>query len=294
MRPGSITGNSYTSGTRIGRYRIGWLIGRGACSEIYVAVDERRQLDVAIKVITEPGPLRSHLTRLGREVRTLAEVGHPNVLRVHEFSHYAGLAYLVTDYAPGGSLEDRLGRTLLPISTALSVLGGVAAGLDHLHGLGIVHGDIKPANILFGSAGLPLVADFGVARLPPAPRETPMLRDLTTFMGTPHYMAPEQVRDSPVTPATDVYSLSVLAYRLLTGQLPFVAESSLDVMHMHLLSEAHPASEVRPDLPFTVDSVLAKGMAKDPGARWEACTQLVGELAAAAITHPRVHQRGVA
>ena len=280
MAAAATAGQGYGTGTRVGRYRIGWLIGQGAASQIYVARDERRQRDVAVKVITEPGGLAGQLMRVRREVRTLGGVRHPNVLRVHGGGQHEGRAYLVTDYATGGSLEERIRGGQLPVARSLSVLAGIARGLDHLHSLGIVHGDVKPANVLFAAGDRPLVADFGVARLPPAsPLETPVLRDLTTLVGTPYYMSPEQIRGSKLSGATDQYALAVVAYRLLTGRLPFEARYSPDVMHMHLLQRPRPASKVNPALPEAVDAVLERGMGKDPGDRWDRCAQLVGAIA---------------
>lgn len=274
-------GGLLRAGERVGRFRVGWLVGIGATSEVYVATDERQRRDVVLKLISVAGSAQDELRRLQREVAVLAAARHPNVLRVYECGQLSGRAYLITDFAEGGSLEMRLRGTRAATPEAMRLLTGMAAGLDHIHALGIVHGDVKPANVLLTSGARPLLADFGIARLPSQYSGVTQPRHSAHPLGTPLYMSPEQVRNEGLTPASDVYSTAVVAYQLLSGRLPFEAEVSADVMYMHLTATATPASAVGPNLPPALDDVLAKGMAKSPDDRWSRCSEMVAAITTA-------------
>lgn len=270
---------SLRQGEQVGRFRIGWLVGTGATSEVYVANDERDRRDVVLKLIRATSPGDEHLRRLQREVDALATAEHPNVLRVYECGQLRDHAYLITDFAAGGSLDARLRKAMPTTSQALRLLTSIAAGLDHVHGLGIIHGDVKPANVLLTDRARPLLTDFGIAHLPSQRSDPSGPQEQAHPVGTPFYMSPEQVRGASLEQPSDVYSFAVLAYQLLSGRLPFSAEVSADVMYMHLASAAPPLSTVSAGLPEPLDAVLEKGLAKAPGDRWESCSAMVDAIA---------------
>ncbi|HEX6487422.1 MAG TPA: serine/threonine-protein kinase [Candidatus Dormibacteraeota bacterium] len=270
---------SLHQGEQVGRFRIGWLVGTGATSEVYVANDERDRRDIVLKLIRATSPGDEHLRRLQREVEALATAEHPNVLRVYECGQLRDHAYLVTDFAAGGSLDARLRSAQPTTAQALRLLTGIAAGLDHVHGLGIIHGDVKPANVLLTARARPLLTDFGIAHLPSWSSSASAAREPAHPVGTPFYMSPEQVRCEPLDRPSDVYSFAVLAYQLLSGRLPFSAEVSADVMYMHLASPPPPLSTVSPALPAQLDAVLEKGLAKPAGDRWSSCSEMVAAIA---------------
>lgn len=268
------------------------MLGHGSSSEVYVARDDKLKRDVVLKLVLESSPLRHQVVRLAREMRVLGKVTHPNILPLYAYGKHAGHTYQITAYADGGSLEDRLGSGVLPLDDALGVLRGLASALDHVHPLGVVHGDVKPANVLLTSDLQPLLADFGVARLPRrAAQETPLLRDFETLVGTPLYMAPELVRGSAASPASDLYALGVLAFQLVSGRLPFLGTDAAAVLHEHLHTEAPLLTSVAPELPRRLDAVFARALAKAPEQRWATCTELVDALAEGLAAAPAADQR---
>src|SRR5581483_6309479 len=158
-----------------------------------------------------------------------------------------------------------------------------AAALDYAHGLGVVHRDVKPANVLLAADGTPILADFGLAKL----LQSASVRTQTgVTTGTPAYMAPEQVTGDAVGPAADRYALAAVAYEMLTGSPPFVSEGLLELLYAHVHREVEPPSARRPGIPPAVDAVLLNGLAKTPEQRWPSCTQMVEKLAAALLGTP--------
>jgi len=241
-------------------------LGRGAMGVVHRAYDPNLKRDVAIKVLKErPGP--TSLARFLQEGQVAARVRHPNVLSVHDLVvPERGSPYLVTDYAPGGSLRDLIKRRgLLDPHELRELLRGILSGVAALHAVGVVHRDLKPENILFDAAGTPLIADLGLARA--LDRETRYTQS-GVLTGTPSYMAPEQLDGRSLGPATDVYAVGVILYELLTGRLPFRANTLIEQIRMLL--------EVKPPSPSSFIATVDPGLAaiclrcleKDPGARF--------------------------
>ncbi|MFC2037279.1 protein kinase [Chloroflexota bacterium] len=264
-------------GSKLGKYTITEEIGRGGMGAVYKAYDATLDRHVAIKV------LAPHLVwqegfveRFLREARAAARLQHPNIVTIYDVGQEAGWYYYVMEYLEGKTLNELTQeQQFLPPETVLSLLQPMAAALDYAHHNGLVHRDIKPGNIIVGRAGRVSLTDFGIAR---AVQETRLTATGTT-VGTPEYMSPEQVRGWAVDARSDQYSLAVVAYELLSGQVPFKAESTLSLMYKVVHEPPPPIDQVRPELPRQVGEVLGKALAKEPGDRYPTVTDFVEALA---------------
>jgi serine/threonine protein kinase len=203
---------------------------------------------------------------------------HPNILNVFDFGEYDGTPYMIVEYVPGGSLAGRMSLGALDRATAIRFLRGIAAGLDYAHSQGVVHRDVKPANVLLERDDTPVLADFGLAKLLQG-SSVKSMTGVTT--GTPAYIAPEQVSGHEVGPAADRYSLATIAYEMLTGSIPFEGEGVIELLYAHVHRDPVLPSSLKPDLSASVDAVIMRGLAKDPKARWGSCEAFVSALAAA-------------
>jgi eukaryotic-like serine/threonine-protein kinase len=193
-----------------GRYRLRELLGSGGMSEVWRAEDLELGRDVAIKLLAPD----ADVARFEREARAVASLAHANVSQVFDYGEQEGRPYMVLEYVPGGTLEERLeaGKPL-PDEATQAIAAGIAAGLAHAHARGVVHRDLKPANVLFDEEGRPKLADFGIARLA-AGEGT--LTEAGTVLGTAAYLSPEQAEGATASPSSDVYSFGVMLYRMLT------------------------------------------------------------------------------
>jgi serine/threonine-protein kinase len=243
-----------------GRYRLLEPLGRGAMSAVWLAEDEELGRRVAVKTLA-PAADRS---RFEREGKAAAALSHPNICALYDYGEADGKPFMVLEYLPGGSLADLLqaGQPLADDET-VRIVRDVAEGLAHAHERGLVHRDLKPANILFDAEGRPKIADFGIAQL----QGSGTLTETGTVLGTASYISPEQASGLPATPASDVYSLGVILFQLLTGRLPFTSQNAMDVVRQHRDEPAPSVLDVRPDAPRSLAELTARAMAKDPAAR---------------------------
>lgn len=266
-------------GRMLGRYRIDALIGRGGLATVYRGTDLEWDVPVAIKVLPEFfASDEEHRQRFHREASTMANLLHPNVMPVRDYGQAEGVTYFVMDYAGGGTLEDRMGRPL-PLSSALTLLEPVAAGVAYAHGQGVVHRDLKPSNILYDAEGRPLIADFGIAKL----MEESGLTRTRESLGTPEYMAPEQSREaSLVGEPADVYALGAILFQLLTGQPPYQGNTAIDIIENHKYAPIPSAHAVVPSLPLEIDEFFRRVLAKEPGARVASVAEMMALLNALA------------
>ena len=269
---------SITTGTKLGQYEVQDFIGQGAMGLVYRAYHSQLERTGAVKVLQAIAPDRDTTARFRHEAQAIAQLRHPNIVNVYDFGEYQGTPYMIVEYVPGGSLADRLSSGQLEPAQALKYLRGIAAGLDYAHGMGIVHRDVKPANVLLEKDDTPVLADFGLAKLLQG-SSIKSMSGVTT--GTPAYMAPEQVTGSDVGPAADRYSLATMAYEMLTGVIPFDGEGLMEILYAQVHREPPAPSTRNSSLSPHVDEVILRGLAKDPALRWESCTAFVDALGAA-------------
>ncbi len=269
---------SIAPGTKLGQYEVQDFIGQGAMGRVYRAYHAQLERTGAVKVLQSIAPDPDTTARFRHEAQAIAQMRHPNILNVFDFGEFDGTPYMIVEFVPGGSLADRLGQGQLETAAALKYLKGIASGLDYAHSKGVVHRDVKPANVLLESDDTPVIADFGLAKL----LQGSSLKSMTgVTTGTPAYMAPEQVTGSKVGPAADRYSLATIAYEMLTGVIPFDGEGLMELLYAQVHREPPPPSSRNSALNPRVDAVIMRGLSKDPAARWETCTAFVDALGAA-------------
>lgn len=269
---------------KIGRYQVKSKLGRGGMATIFLAYDPMFERDVAIKVLP-PEFLHdpSFRGRFEREAKTIATLEHPAIAPVYDFGEDNGQPYLVMRYMRGGSLEDRLERGAIAIPEATKILERIGSALDHSHKNGIVHRDLKPANILFDEYGDAFLADFGIVKL------TESTSNLTGagIIGTPAYMSPEQIHgEKSVDGRSDIYALGVILFEMLTGQMPYRADTPAKLMMAHVLNPTPRILEVRPDLPAHCNDVISKAMAKDRDERFGTAREMANVLTTGSMPRP--------
>jgi serine/threonine protein kinase len=265
-------------GTRLGQYVVQDFIGQGAMGTVYRVYHAQLARTGAVKVMQAISPDQDSISRFRHEAQAIARMRHPNILNVFDFGEYEGTPYMIVEYVPGGSLAGRMSQGPLDRATALRFLHGIAAGLDYAHSQGIVHRDVKPANVLLERDETPVLADFGLAKMLQG-SSVKSMTGVTT--GTPAYMAPEQVTGQQVGPAADRYSLATIAYEMLTGSIPFEGQGVLELLYAHVHLDPAMPSSFQTGLNQTVDAVIMRGLAKEPKARWSSCEAFVTALAAA-------------
>ncbi|MFT3699388.1 MAG: serine/threonine-protein kinase [Kofleriaceae bacterium] len=250
-----------------GRYRIQRLLGRGGMGAVYLADDEVLGELVALKVISSAysSDETAMTARFRREASAARKVSSPSVIRIHDLGEARpGLLYLSMEYFQGRTLGDVITqRGVVPMKDVTDILRQVCTGLEAAHEAGVIHRDLKPGNILVGERGAVKIIDFGLA--------TTLVGDQLTatgaILGTPHYMAPEQVRGKPVDARTDIYSLGALAYHLVTGRPPFTGDNPIAVGFAHCSEMPEPPRTLRKDLPAGLDAAIMAALAKSPSDR---------------------------
>jgi len=276
------------------RYAEPRLAGRGGMGEIYVARDLELGRTVAIKLLAERLAEDPEVReRFRREALTAARLsGEPHVVTIYDVGEWGGRPFIVMEYLPGGTLADRVRGPAVEPEAALAWLGEAATALDAAHAHGVVHRDVKPANLLFDAAGRLQVVDFGIARLVD---ETLGITAPGTVLGTAGYLAPEQALGRETTAASDRYALGIVAYELLTGERPFERGSEAAEAAAHVHEPLPPASERGAALPPAVDAVFARALAKEPANRYATAAELVDALVRAnRAPAPTAPTRGMA
>ena len=252
-------------GDTLGEYRLEESLGEGGMGLVFRALRADDGREVALKVLKLD--LAGDLVfqhRFRQEARAAAEVHDAHLVPIIEAAEADGRHYLAVDYVPGGSLGDRISdSTPLEVAELVRVVSEVAAGLDALHGAGIVHRDIKPGNILFAADGTAMLTDFGMAK---GPAYT-VLTKPGQVMGTLDYLAPELIRGEPGTPLTDVYALGCLAFECATGNAPFADKGLFEVGLAHLEERPPDPSADRPEISPALASALLSALEKDPAQR---------------------------
>jgi serine/threonine-protein kinase len=266
---------------RFGRYEVIDEIGDGAMGRVYRAFDPAVSRVVAVKTVKTEYLTRDtaeeYLKRFRREAQAAGGLNHPAIVRVFDL----GEDHLVMEYVEGRTLQQVLReRGRLPPAEVLRLLGPVAEGIDHAHRQGIVHRDIKPANIMVQPDGQPKLMDFGVARI-----EASVMTTAGQVLGSPSYMAPEQIAGESVTARSDVYSLAVVAYEMLTGQPPFQGNTITQVIYRVMHDTPAPPRKINAALPERYDDVFARALAKDPARRFASALELVTALDVRELEH---------
>jgi serine/threonine protein kinase len=280
-------------GKPIDRYHIVEQLGEGGMATVYKAYDTRLERDVAFKVIRKEAfgeeVFDSVLARFDREAKSLAKFLHQGIVPVLDFGEHEGSPYIVMVYVPGGTLKENVEKPI-PYQEAAALVAQIARALAFAHKKGVVHRDIKPANIMLTEDGKLMVSDFGIAKILDTPGSTVLTRT-GVGIGTPAYMSPEQGLGEEIDHRTDIYSLGVVFYELVTGKKPFTADTPMAVIFKHVSDPLPRPRDIVPDLPEEVEKVIFKALAKQPEARYvdmgafaRALEQLVQEVTGQAVT----------
>jgi serine/threonine protein kinase len=245
-----------------GRYRLVEQIATTGMSEVWRAHDLELDRPVALKLLGVGS--QADPERFQREAQAAAGLSHPNICRLFDYGETDGRRYIVFELLGGGSLEERLrAGQPLPDDEAARIAGELASALAYAHSRGVVHRDVKPTNVLFDEDGNAKLADFGIARI----TGEPTLTEAGTVLGTAAYISPEQASGEPTGPASDVYAFGVILFRMLTGQLPFVSDSALELAAMHASREPPAIASLRVDAPPELERVAMRALAKRPDDR---------------------------
>jgi serine/threonine-protein kinase len=266
---------------KIGRYKILGELGRGAMGIVYKAEDPNLDRQVALKTIIldedSEGRAEYH-KRFILEAKAAGKLNHPNIVTTFDCGEHEGLAYLAMELLEGTDLRSRLQKEAVPAAEAVEIARQVAEGLAYAHARGVVHRDIKPGNIMLNGGGQAKIMDFGLARMRMADHKT----STGMVLGTPRYMSPEQISGQPVDQRSDIFSLGIVLYEMLTGTRLFAGENIEQVQHLILQTEHVPPTRQVPGLPPMVDFVVARALKKDPAVRYQDAREFAADLATCA------------
>jgi len=279
------------AGTRLGRYEIHSPLGAGGMGEVYLARDTRLDRSVALKILpdavaADPDRMR----RFEQEARTASSLNHPNIITIYDVDRSGSTSFMATEFIEGSTLLERTRAGPLGLAEVLNLSVQIAAALTAAHASGIVHRDIKPANIILRNDGLVKVLDFGLAKLTGAGSPESGGGDATrahvetesgVVMGTATYMSPEQARGQRVDARTDIFSLGVVLYELLTGHLPYEGTSIYEIVASILSDrEAPPLSSYSSAIPAELERIVGKALRKDPDRRYQTVRDFLVDLQA--------------
>ena len=266
---------------RIGKFEVKRKLGEGATSEVYLCDDQFNKREVAVKVVLEDRLEQSDDGRLTRklfitEASLAGKLNHPHIVQIFDAVVGESLSYIVMEFVPGGTLEQYCNKDkLLPIDKVVEIIFKCTRALDFANRLGVTHRDIKPANILASGETDIKISDFGAALM------STVDSTQVSGIGSPAYMSPQQIKEHPLNHQTDIYSLGVVMFQLLTGQLPFQASNNYSMMYQITNVEAPLASSLRKEIPFSVDKIVRKAMQKDLERRYETWEAFSYDLAEA-------------
>lgn len=256
------------------RYRINCILGVGGMAVVFKAEDLIMNRTVAIKVLkNDSADFHKSIQRFVNESKAVAMLSHPNIVNIYDVNVKDEIKYIVMEYVDGTTLKEYLKKTggAIPYREALKYTVQILDGLSHAHSKGVVHRDVKPHNMLMLRDGNIKVADFGIAKLPN--NETLTAEDAA--IGTVHYISPEQANGNEVTASSDIYSVGVMLYEMVTGKLPFDADTPVSIALMHITDEPVKPKEINPDIPDGLQFIITHAMAKNPDDRFESCSEMM-------------------
>ncbi len=269
-------------GKTIGHYQIVEHLGRGGMAEVYKAYQPALDRYVAVKILHPfVATDETFLARFERDARAVAVLRHANTVRVFDFGHQEDIYYMVMEFVDGQTLKQRLnalraaGQTMSPVETT-KLITQTARALHHAHQRGMVHRDVKPANILLTSGGDAVLSDFGIAHMVESTRYT-----MTGVIGTPDYMSPEQGQGLEIDLRTDLYSLGIVLYECLTGRTPFSADTPLAVIFKHVQDPLPLPRGVNPSITEAMERIVLKSLAKSPDDRFVSAEEMANALESA-------------
>ena len=259
-----------------GRYKIKREIGTGGMAIVYEATDLRTGQSVALKMLKESiSDNTQALRRFINESKAVAMMDHANIVKILDVSVKTEHKFIVMEYIKGITLRDYMNKKgKLSWQEASAFITQILQALDHAHMRGVIHRDIKPQNIMIMEGGFIKVADFGIAKIPNA--ETVTMVDHA--VGTIYYISPEQARGKKIDTRSDLYSLGVMFYEMLTGHLPFMAESSYEIMNKHINTSPKPPTQYLPQLPLGIEQIILCAMEKDPTRRYQSASQMLRHI----------------
>src|SRR5438874_8184893 len=249
-----------------GRYRIVRKLGTGGMANVYLAEDEVLGRRVAIKILNDRHAGDDQFVeRFRREAKNAASLSHPNIVSIYDRGEAEGTYYIAMEYLDGRSLKELIvARGPAPVNVAIDYARQILAAIRFAHRHGIVHRDIKPHNVLVDAEGRVKVTDFGIARA-----GTSQMTEAGSIVGTAQYLSPEQARGTSVDQRSDVYSLGIVLYELLTGTVPFNGDTPVEIAMKHLSQSPEPPTHLRPELPRDLDLLVTRALAKDPDDRYQ-------------------------
>src|SRR5438552_9717089 len=259
-----------------GRYKILRKLGAGGMANVYLAEDQELGRRVAIKILNERHANdEQFVERFRREAKNAAGLSHPNIVSIFDRGQAEGTYYIAMEYLDGRSLKELItARGPAPIPVSVDYARQILAALRVAHRQNLVHRDIKPHNVLVDGEGRVKVTDFGIARAGPS-----QMTEEGSIIGTAQYLSPEQAQGAPVTPSSDLYSLGIVLYELLTGQVPFAGETPVELAMKHLSKVPEPPSHIRPEVPRDLDFVVMRALAKGPAERYQSADEMDADLA---------------
>jgi beta-lactam-binding protein with PASTA domain len=258
------------------RYVIKRKLGSGGMADVYLAEDQELGRRVALKLLDERHASdEQFVERFRREAQSAASLNHPSIVSIFDRGRAEGTYYIAMEYLDGRTLKELLIRNgPTPIPIAIDYARQILGALSFAHRNGIIHRDIKPHNIIVGSDGRLKVTDFGIAR-----SGTSQMTEAGSIVGTAQYLSPEQARGAPVDPRSDLYSLGIVLYEMLTGKVPFTGDTPVEIAMKHLSQVPEPPSKLRPEVPHDLDAVVMRALAKDPDQRYASAEEMDADLA---------------
>jgi eukaryotic-like serine/threonine-protein kinase len=259
-----------------GRYRIMRKLGTGGMANVYLAEDQELGRRVAIKILDDRHASdEQFIERFRREAKNAAGLSHPNIVSIYDRGEAEGTYYIAMEYLDGRSLKELIvSRGPAPVNVAVDYARQILAAVRFAHRNGIVHRDIKPHNVLVDAEGRLKVTDFGIARAGAS-----QMTEAGSIIGTAQYLSPEQARGAPVDQTSDLYSVGVVLYELLTGVVPFTGDTPVEIAMKHLSAIPDPPSSKRSDIPRDLDMIILRALAKDPAERYQSAEEMDADLA---------------